>query len=141
MLKAWRGRVSRSRPKEYDGIKTSLIELDVRFKVSRNFRILPTANSSKEKSIAKFFQTDDDNVSSVCDVPTLPGIAGRLHFHTDLSAGKKTQDSNSQLGCSSSLGAAPRDTESGTDVGDESGYDIRFTVESKHEDMDYRGKL
>ena len=52
--------------------------------------LLSTSNLAQETSVATFPQTDNDNASSVYEVPALPGKESKVRFLTGLSEGKKT---------------------------------------------------
>ena len=65
-------------------------------------------------------QSEDDNTSSVYEMPTLPGNELKVRFLADLSEGEKTSEETSRLGKPVLYGHIPGIDESGTE-GDESG--------------------
>ena len=66
-------------------------------------------------------QSEDDNTSSVYEVPALPGNEPKVRFLADLSEGEKTSEGTSSLGKTALYGHIPGIDESGTEAGDESG--------------------
>ena len=62
-------------------------------------------------------QTEDDNMSSVCEFPALPRNEPKVRFLTDLS--EKTGDEGSLIDCPSLYGRNHIDSESGTEACDE----------------------
>ena len=66
-------------------------------------------------------QSEDDNTSSVYEVPALPGNEPKVRFLADLREGEKTSEETSSLGKTALYGHIPGIDESGTEAGDESG--------------------
>ena len=66
-------------------------------------------------------QSEDDNTSSVYEVPALPGNEPKVRFLADLSEGEKTSEETSSLGKTALYGHIPGIDESGTEASDESG--------------------
>ena len=76
-------------------------------------------------------RTDEENASSVCDAPALPGGAPRVHFLADQSEEEKTIKETSQVNPVALYGFNPFNTQSGTEGGDETNSEIQIPGTSK----------
>ena len=66
-------------------------------------------------------QSEDDNTSSLYEVPVLPSNEPKVRFLADLSEGEKTSEETCNLGKPALNGHVPGIDESGAEAGDESG--------------------
>ena len=82
---------------------------------------LPTVGSNQETAAQVTMQTDDDNTSSLCDAPSLPGGQPKVRFFLSQGDGESSEET-SQLDHFELYGRNAVDSESGTDGGDESGF-------------------
>ena len=69
-------------------------------------------------------RTDDENASSICDAPALPGGAPQVHFLGGQSDEEKTADEVSQVNPVALYDFNPFHTESGTEGGDETSSEV-----------------
>ena len=76
-------------------------------------------------------RTDEENASSVCDAPALPGGAPQVHFLADQSEEEKTIEEISQVNPVALYGFNPFNTESGNEGGDETNSGIQMPGTSK----------
>ena len=80
--------------------------------------ILTTVGSNQETAAQVPILTDDDNLSSLCDAPSLPGGQPKVRFFPSQGDGESSKEaSHFEL-----YGGNPVDSESGTDGGDESSF-------------------
>ena len=89
--------------------------------VSQLSELLTTIASNPESTVHVHAPTDDDNVSSVCDVPSLPGGQPRVHF-LGIQGEAESSEEAFQMDRFENYGRNPVDSESGTEGGDESGF-------------------
>ena len=82
--------------------------------------LLPAPSRDPAGTTAPAVQTDDDNDSSVYEVPALPSNDPKVRFLTDLSESEKTVEEASNTGHPQLHGNLPNTSESGTEAGDES---------------------
>ena len=73
-------------------------------------------------------QTDDDNDSSVYEVPALPSNDPKVRFLTDLSESEETAEETSPVGQIQLYGNIPNTSESGTEAGKESTTHVAETI-------------
>ena len=76
-------------------------------------------------------RTDDENASSICDAPALPGGAPQVHFLGGQSDEEKTADEVSQVNPVALYGFNPFHTESGTEGGDDTSSEALIPGTSK----------
>ena len=76
-------------------------------------------------------RTDDENASSICDAPALPGEAPQVHFLGGQSDEEKTIEGASQINAVALYGFNPFYTESGTEGGDETSSEVLVPGTSK----------
>ena len=76
-------------------------------------------------------RTDDENASSICDVPALPGMAPHVHFLGGQSDEEKTADEVSQVNPVALYGFNPFHPESGTEGGDDTSSEMLIPGTSK----------
>ena len=93
--------------------------------------LLATTDAGQDNVATISLQTDDDNISSVCDAPPLPGCEPKIRFLTDQSEGQKSANEATQVNHLVLHGHNPIGFESGPDGGDESSFDTRVLDTSK----------
>ena len=77
-------------------------------------------------------RTDEENASSICDAPALPGGAHQVHFLGEQSDEEKTVEETSLVNPVALYGFNPFHTESGTEGGDETNSEILIPGTSKN---------
>ena len=82
--------------------------------------LLHARSQNPEGTTATVVQTDDDNNSSVYEVPALPSGDPEVRFLTDLSESEKTVEESSNTGHQQLYRNIPNMSESGIEAGDES---------------------
>ena len=88
---------------------------------------LPASHPGQKTPVLSNQQTEDDNMSSVCEFTALPRIEPKVRFLTDQSESEKTGDEGSFVDCPSLYGRNPIDFESGTGACDESDANFSLT--------------
>ena len=86
--------------------------------------LLPASNQCPMETLGLAIQTDDDNDSSLYEVPALPSSNPNVRFLTDLSESEKTVEETSSTGQFQLYGNIPHTSESGTEAGEESSTHI-----------------
>ena len=81
--------------------------------------LLPAPRHNPVGTPALAAQTDDDNDSSVYEVPALPSNYPKIRFLTDLSETEKTVEEASTTGHLQLYGNIPNTSGSGTEAGKE----------------------
>ena len=76
-------------------------------------------------------RTDDENASSICDAPAVPGVTPQVHFLGGQSDEEKTADQVSQVNPVALYGFNPFHTESGTEGGDDTNSEMLIPGTSK----------
>ena len=74
-------------------------------------------------------QSENDNTSSVYEVPALPNSEPKVRFLADLSEGEKTSEETCSLEKPALYGHVPEIDESGAEAGDESGLSTPFHLD------------
>ena len=87
---------------------------------------LETANISGAPS-----RTDDENASSICDAPALPGMTPQVHFLGGQGDEEKTADEVSQVNPVALYGFNPFHPQSGTEGGDDTNSEMLIPGTSK----------
>ena len=87
-------------------------------------KLLPASNQRPMETPGLAIQTDDDNDSSLYEVPALPSSNPKVRFLTDLSESEKTVEEASSTGQFQLYGNIPHTSESGTETGEESATQI-----------------
>ena len=85
---------------------------------------LPASNQRPMETPGLAIQTEDDNDSSLYEVPALPSSNPKVRFLTDLSESEKTVEETSSTGQFQLYGNIPNTSESGTEAGEESATQI-----------------
>ena len=87
--------------------------------------LLFTSRLDADNSATPVPLTDDDNKSSVYEVPVLLSNEPEIRFLTDSSEGEKTTEEVSNVGCPTLYESIPTVSESCTEAGDESGFRVQ----------------
>ena len=86
--------------------------------------LLPASNLRPMETPGLANQTDDDNDSSLYEVPALPSSNPKVRFLTDLSESEKTVEETGSTSQFQLYGNIPHTSESGTEAGEESSTQI-----------------
>ena len=86
--------------------------------------LLPASNLRPMETPGLAIQTDDDNDSSLYEVPALPSSNPKVRFLTDLSESEKTVEETGSTSQFQLYGNIPHTSESGTEAGEESSAQI-----------------
>ena len=85
--------------------------------------LLPILDTSAEIAAATVLHQEDDTAASVYDAPPLPRSGDKFKYLLDPSESEKTGDKESLTHCPLLHSDIPRGSESGTEVGDEFGFE------------------
>ena len=112
------------RPSEGVSLDSSLTQLESTLRVATTLKtqlreLLSAPDLSQEHSDPSNWQSNEDNDSSIYEVPSLPSGETRVRFLTDLSAAEKTAEEASHVDFPILYGNNPITSESRTEGGDE----------------------
>ena len=79
-------------------------------------QLLPTSQKDPENSATTVAQIDDDNETSMYEVPALPSSGPRVRFLVDSSEGEETVEKASKPDCPLLYASIPNVSESGTEA-------------------------
>ena len=111
-------------PSEAVPLDSRLTQLKYTLRVAATSRtqlpeLLPAHDLSREHSDPSNLQSNEDNDSSVYEIPALPSGEARVRFLADLSEAEKTTEKTSHIDLPVFYGNIPIASESGTEGGDE----------------------